>query len=176
MYYRVEIIRLSDKSFKETIKEVEMTSARQTSKEGYLSLDPSKPLPHEYEEGKLSRYNDNNRPKHTAAGSDQSATGVAKTLYATSPNGSFQLNKTELREILMNVLNNAIMDDPSFDSPTMQLIGASSTKKVPQSNGDDTTYPNQTIENNINSDSKGSKTSLESPEVDKLLNGGEYDF
>lgn len=169
----MEIIRLSDKSFKETIKEVELTSGRQTSKEGYLSLDPSKPLPHEYEEGKLSRYNDNNRPKHTAAGSDQSATGVAKTSYATSPNESFQLNKTEIREILMNVLNNAAMGGSSLDSPTMELINALSTEEVPPSNIDTIIYPNQTIEKLINSDSKSSKPPLESPEVDKLLNGGE---
>lgn len=34
-FHRVEIIRLSDKSFKETIKDVELSSYRSTTKEGY---------------------------------------------------------------------------------------------------------------------------------------------
>lgn len=51
----MEIIRLSDKTFKETAKDVELSSVfRSTNKGGYLSLDPSKRLPHENEKRKFS--------------------------------------------------------------------------------------------------------------------------
>lgn len=116
MNSRVEIIRLSDKSFKETIKDVELSSYRSTTKEGYVSLDPSKPLPHEYEEGKLSRYNDNLRQKYSTGLDSNDQTNdqtndstdgqEAKFIsqYANA-NDSVILNKTEFRDILMSALN-----------------------------------------------------------------------
>lgn len=112
LFWRVEIIRLSDKSFKETIKDVELSSYRSTTKEGYVSLDPSKPLPHEYEEGKLSRYNDNVRQKYLSSldMNDQSNDSMEEheakfvSQYANA-NDSVLLNKTEFREILMSALN-----------------------------------------------------------------------
>lgn len=128
--FRVEIIRLSDKSFKETIKDVELSSYRSTTKEGYVSLDPSKPLPHEFEEGKLSRYNENIRQKYSAqnelnakqqqelsalalaeaaaavAAADDDAMAVdhEEKMFSQYANDSVLLNKTEFREILMNAL------------------------------------------------------------------------
>lgn len=121
---RVEIIRLSDKSFKETIKDVELSSYRSTTKEGYVSLDPSKPLPHEFEEGKLSRYNENMRQKYstnnelnqkqrqsaadTGAEEDDFTSSMAvdheENFVSQYANDSVLLNKTEFREILMNAL------------------------------------------------------------------------
>lgn len=109
---------MSDKSFKETIKDAELSSYRSTTKEGYVSLDPSKPLPHEFEEGKLSRYNENLRQKYlanndlndkqqqgvTVAGVDAMAVDHEEKIVSQYANDSVLLNKTEFREILMNAL------------------------------------------------------------------------
>lgn len=78
-------------------------------------MDPSKPLPHEFEEGKLSRYNDNIRQKYLnnveiATGEQQLNEVVTEheakivSQYADA-NDSVILNKTEFREILMSALN-----------------------------------------------------------------------
>lgn len=213
---RVEIIRLSDKSFKETIKDVELSSYRSTTKEGYVSLDPSKPLPHEFEEGKLSRYNDNLRQKYLTnvgieAGGEQPIEAAneheAKIVsqYANA-NDSVILNKTEFREILMNALN--IKNVSTSDLPKSKSINGKSSK-VPISDGnrfksvrrpeikaysenitpptmtttttDDVIYLNQTIEKSSSpmttasdAQKKANSISLDTPEVDKLLNEGKF--
>lgn len=214
---RVEIIRLSDKSFKETIKDVELSSYRSTTKEGYVSLDPSKPLPHEFEEGKLSRYNDNIRQKYlTNVDSD----GVEQTnevvneheakivsQYADA-NDSVILNKTEFREILMSALNiNNITSNDLPKSNSISSIGK--TNGVPNSDSnrsnhvksreikatyehitlsstttttatDEIIYLNQTIEKSSSqaptsdAQKKTNPISLDTPEVDKLLNEGNF--
>lgn len=92
-----------------------------------MSLDPSKPLPHEFEEGKLSRYNENVRQKYltktelndkqqqalAAADLDEAENGVyndalsvdhEEKIVSQYANDSVLLNKTEFREILMNAL------------------------------------------------------------------------
>lgn len=90
-----------------------------------MSLDPSKPLPHEFEEGKLSRYNENMRQKyvatnvlndkqqHAATGTDDDmddgdidamAVDHEDKIVSQYANDSVLLNKTEFREILMNAL------------------------------------------------------------------------
>lgn len=75
-------------------------------------MDPSKPLPHEFEEGKLSRYNDNVRQKYMTIKADvieeQNSDNEHETNIVSQyshTNDSFILNKTEFREILMNALN-----------------------------------------------------------------------
>lgn len=151
---RVEIIRLSDKSFKETIKDVELSSYRSTTKEGYVSLDPSKPLPHEFEEGKLSRYNENMRQKYAtnnelsekqrlaaaAAGADGEEDDLATTaavdheenIVSQYANDSVLLNKTEFREILMNALaGNGSSHRQKFNNRRSRWAGAELNKAPP---------------------------------------------
>lgn len=212
----MEIIRLSDKSFKETIKDVELSSYRSTTKEGYVSLDPSKPLPHEFEEGKLSRYNDNLRQKYLTnvgieAGGEQPIEAVNEheanivSQYADA-NDSVILNKTEFREILMNALNiknvstsdlpksksingraskAPISDGNRFRSVKSPEIKASSERNAPPTTvtptTDDVIYLNQTIEKSSapmatasDAQKKANSISLDTPEVDKLLNEGKF--
>lgn len=207
---RVEIIRLSDKSFKETIKDVELSSFRSTTKEGYVSLDPSKPLPHEYEEGKLSRYNDNNlrqkyvsgldiNDQHNESTDEHEAKIVSK--YANA-NDSVLLNKTEFREILMSALNinsssitsdveqmeNSIVDmkrsnDEVHQSNHINNVNIETTvEKHVMTSTDDIVYVNQTIEPTSHTSNDADQTfttaksisSLDTPEVDKLLNEGKF--
>lgn len=197
--YRVEIIRLSDKSFKETIKDVELSSFRSTSKEGYISLDPSKPLPHEFAEGKLSRYNDNIRQKYSNTLEGLKLTNklskkpmddeqLSKIIaHYTNANDSVILNKTEFREILMNALNanKSIIDQ--FNMTELNVLGDDISDgdliamETPELETDDIIYMNQTIENSpptTNSDvvKKVSAIPLDAPEVDKLLNEGKTHF
>lgn len=210
--HRVEIIRLSDKSFKETIKDVDLSTYRSTTKEGYVSLDPSKPLPHEFEEGKLSRYSDNGRQKYAnnvdvdeneqqnPEENEHEAKFVSQYANATD---SVILNKTEFREILMNALNNTSNSNnvTSIESEQIISIGTdepnTSDNKIHRLNtneqvseinaphehvptsGDDVIYLNETIEksSNTQNDDTQKKTnpiSLDTPEVDKLLNEGDF--
>lgn len=208
--YRVEIIRLSDKSFKETIKDVELSTYRSTTKEGYVSMDPSKPLPHEFAEGKLSRYSDNGRQKFTTHadevdGSEQQNDEDANELEAefvsqyANANDSVILNKTEFREILMSALNNTSNNNASSKSEQLNSVSttdvpiASDNDVKPLSNdqmleitaspeqiqisNDDVVYLNETIEKSTTNDDAQKNTnpiSLDTPEVDKLLNEGEF--
>lgn len=190
---------MSDKTFKETIKDVEMTSIRSTAKEGYLTLDPSKPLPHEFEEGKLSRYNENARPKFATAASkrsDYSGDGDNSS-YEIDPSEGFVFNKTEFRQLLMLALSNdardaehepqmieidadepnepnepnepTLMAPPSLPPPPPQPPQESDANEA---DDNDIVHINQTIEKLFNANLISDKASLESPEVDKLLNGG----
>lgn len=214
MYFRVEIIRLSDKSFKETIKDVELSTYRSTTKEGYVSLDPSKPLPHEFEEGKLSRYNDNLRQKDVAGvnteighnpneniQNDNDSEALAQ--FSNVSDSNVILNKTEFREILMNALsdNNNVTSPINLDKfdnnnkSDANEIDDNINENVNQLNGmngpeigishdnlilsiDDAVNSNETFEK-ISTPSLIDTTEtstnpiiLETPEVDKLLNGG----
>lgn len=205
LYFRVEIIRLSDKSFKETIKDVELSSYRSTTKEGYVSLDPSKPLPHEYAEGKLSRYSDNARQKYLNS-ADIEGGGQQNNVFNeheakivsqyAEPHDSVMLNKTEFREILMNALN----VNSSISSVSHKLNSGSVEANAPKhdinqsidvnrpeikassehiaSTTDDVIYLNQTIEKSshtpIDAQKKTTPISLDTPEVDKLLNEGNF--
>lgn len=214
LIFRVEIIRLSDKSFKETIKDVELSTYRSTTKEGYVSLDPSKPLPHEYQEGKLSRYNENVRQEYLSGMNTETVhksngnihnENEAKILsqYSNANDNDVILNKTEFREILMNALsnNNATssinldkFDDINGESNAMD-DNEHVNDNVSQLNGmngpdieishehlilsaDDVVYLNQTIEKSSTPpliDTTKTSTNpitLDTPEVDKLLNGG----
>lgn len=217
---RVEIIRLSDKSFKETIKDVDLSTYRSTTKEGYVSLDPSKPLPHEYEEGKLSRYSDNGRQKYgnnlsmeendqqndTVEDNELEAKFVSQYANATD---SVILNKTEFREILMSALNNTSnnstpieseqlisvnTDEPmvpsnddvatttttttlSDDHQIPEISERASPEHISTTTSDEVVYLNETIEKladtrNDDALKKTNSLSLDTPEVDKLLNEG----
>lgn len=212
MHFRVEIIRLSDKSFKETIKDVELSTYRSTSKEGYASMDPTKPLPHEYEEGKLRRYNDNNnlRQKDVAVVNMETVHSANEndpkiwSEFLSTNDSNVILNKTEFREILLNALSNdnnvtssinlnkfddningsdANGMDDIFNDNANQLNGMNGPEidishENVISSTDDTVNSNETIEKTstaplidtteISTDS----ITLETPEVDKLLNGG----
>lgn len=216
LFHRVEIIRLSDKSFKETIKDAELSTYRSTTKEGYVSLDPSKPLPHEFEEGKLSRYNDHLRQKYlTSSGAESTDSKNANTEHEleilsqyANANDSVILNKTEFRGILMNALSNNNNDTTSFhfeniddidDNKIMSEIAnddrnrlnhaqtpeikgsheseSGTSTSASSSTSDDIIYPNQTLEKFVSpslmdTPKKSSPISLDTPEVDKLLNGG----
>lgn len=205
---RVEIIRLSDKSFKETIKDAELSAYRSTTKEGYISLDPSKPLPHEYEEGKLSRYSDNLRQKYSANVENDSSDRVdahtskiiSQFSYANASDSSL-LNKTEFREILMNALNgnndttdelvklgnindvmhtsnaNEVQQNDNHRGRTAGKPEIESIDKDAASIADKITYPNQTIQKSStigDVTARSNSISLDTPEVDKLLNGGNF--
>lgn len=219
---------MSDKSFKETIKDVELSSYRSTTKEGYVSLDPSKPLPHEFEEGKLSRYNDNIRQKYSTnvdiQGGEQPNEIVTEheakivSQYADA-NDSVILNKTEFREILMSALNINNITTTSDLPKSNSISGIGKTNHAPNSDSnrsnhvkspeikayeniassppapppttaaatattaetDDVIYLNQTIEKSSssqtptsNAQKKTNPISLDTPEVDKLLNEGNF--
>lgn len=165
-------------------------------------MDPSKPLPHEYEEGKLSRYSDIARQKYlaqpdagaAAAANQQQSDDVneheAKIVsqYANA-NDSVILNKTEFREILMNALNinsseskklqmsmEPNVPNHDIERPKMPEIKTSYVEIAVST--DDVIYANQTIEKSseILSDAqkKSNPISLDTPEVDKLLNEGNF--
>lgn len=179
-----------------------------------MSLDPSKPLPHEYEEGKLSRYSDNVRQKYLtnidlseqqndssdSLADDHESKIVSQYAHA---NDSVLLNKTEFREILMSALNisSSLSNDVdqttmmATNTRTMQLNSVNTNVVVTPSmndneqNGkiitdepaspatDDIVYPNQTVEQTLQTPNdvelKSTKPiSLDRPEVDKLLNEG----
>lgn len=173
-------------------------------------MDPSKPLPHEFEEGKLSRYSDNGRQKYAnnvdvdeneqqnPEENEHEAKFVSQYANATD---SVILNKTEFREILMNALNNTSNsnNDTSNESEQIISIGTDEPNEldnkiqrlntneqvseinaphehVPTS-GEEIIYLNETIEksSNAQNDDTQKKTnpiSLDTPEVDKLLNEG----
>lgn len=113
------------------------------------------------------------------------------------------LNKTEFREILMNALNNTSNsnNDTSNDSEQIISIGTdepnASVNKIHRVNtneqvseinaphehvptsGDDIIYLNETIEKSSNTQNddtqkKTNSISLDTPEVDKLLNEGDF--
>lgn len=215
MHFRVEIIRLSDKSFKETIKDVELSTYRSTTKEGYASMDPSKPLPHEYEEGKLSRYNDNNlRQKDAAAVNTETVHSANENIpnendskilseFLNTNDTNVILNKTEFREILLNALSNDSNVTSSINLDKFDNINGSNANgmddivnvNVNQLNGmngpeieishenlisstDDAVNSNETIEKTSTpplidtTEISTNSITLETPEVDKLLNGG----
>lgn len=189
---------MSDKSFKETIKDVELSSYRSTTKEGYVSLDPSKPLPHEYEEGKLSRYSDNSRQKYVTrtdvdgATADQPLSEHEAKIVSQFANASKSvfLNKTEFREILMNALN---INNTSSITKGLEMSIEPKTQnqhlkrpKKPEikhsydkmaTSTDEVIYANQSIEKptkTSDSQKKSNSISLDTPEVDKLLNEGNF--
>lgn len=192
---------------------MELSSYRSTTKEGYVSLDPSKPLPHEYAEGKLSRYSDNARQKYLNSGDAENG-GQQNNVFNeheakivsqyADPHDSVMLNKTEFREILMNALNvNSSVSSVSVshkmsiesieanasnapNAPNHDInqstdvnspeIKASSEHIAPTT--DDVIYLNQTIEKSshvpIDAQKKTTPISLDTPEVDKLLNEGNF--
>lgn len=191
----VEIIRLSDKTFKETIKDVELSVLRSTTKEGYISLDPSKPLPHEYEEGKMNRYNENSIyiRKYNVVDAENMATSVSSTdgenenyislasEYATQvmPETKYQskidsewkisLNSTRFEE--MTILRH--IDSVQSDDETSQI------QQITQSKLEEaTSYPNETLAKPLPFVEPNklritpNPVTRDTPEVDKLLNGG----
>lgn len=197
----VEIIRLSDKTFKETIKDVELSVLRSTTKEGYISLDPSKPLPHEYEEGKMTRYNDNSiyirkynvvdaenvaTSVPTAAGDNENYISLSSE-YATQvmPETKYQskidsewnkitLNRTRYEE--MTLKHTDIVSSSRF---SITADGANQKVKRKQKKiSEAVTYPNETLEKpllfveNNNLRITPNPVARDAPEVDKLLNGG----
>lgn len=172
-------------------------------------MDPSKPLPHEFAEGKLSRYSDNGRQKFTTHvdevdGSEQPNDEDVNELEAefvsqyANANDSVILNKTEFREILMSALNNTSNNNASSKSEQLNSVTitdvplASDNDVKPLSNdqmpeitasheqiqisNDDVVYLNETIEKSTNDDAQKNTNpiSLDTPEVDKLLNEGEF--
>lgn len=184
----MEIIRLSDKTFKETIKDVELSVLRSTTKEGYISLDPSKPLPHEYEEGKMTRYNDNSIyiRKYNVVDAENVATSVSLTSdqnenyislaseYATqfmpetkyhSKINSEWMNSTRYQEMMMR------HRDTVDDEITKIGIAHSKWTEVVR-------YPNETLEKPLSTVENNklritpNPVTRDTPEVDKLLNGG----
>lgn len=151
-YFRVEIIRLSDKTFKETIKDVELTPHRSTTKEGYISLDPSKPLPHEYEEGRMTRYSN-----HSAyfRKNSQSAVDIA----ITTVNEALGLEKPLSVEV-----------EYSTEAISFAMDNEKSYAKSKR-----TIYPNETIQSAfINNENELSTYVAEDEplEADKLANAG----
>lgn len=159
-FFRVEITRAKDAS-----EEAELPTTRQTNRDGLLTLDPSKPLPHEYEEGHLNRYNDNSRTKY---GTSKRSSGVF------SPNDSFALDKSSIRDILLRVLSNEPMESviPLVVDQHISDKVNGVDEPAPTKDGDDVVYPNQTIDKLI--DANVDKASLESPEANKLPIEGEY--
>lgn len=185
---RVEIIRLSDKTFKETIKDVELSVLRSTTKEGYISLDPSKPLPHEYEEGKMTRYNDNSIyiRKYNVVDAENVATSVSPTSdqnenyislaseYATQfmPETKYHskinnewMNSTRYQEMMLRHRNT--VDD---EITKIEIVHSKWTEVV--------RYPNETLEKPLSTVENNklritpNPVTRDTPEVDKLLNGG----
>lgn len=134
--FRVEIIRLSDKTFKETIKDGDLSPIRSSNKGGYLSLDPSNPLPHENENRKIKEFNNNtirelgkneemkdnfsfNATFNGESDGDQKQYQLQKlneySMKLLSQNEqqsdeNILFNKNQFREILMNVLNITNLD------------------------------------------------------------------
>lgn len=134
----MEIIRLSDKTFKETIKDDDLPAFRSTNKGGYLSLDPSNRLPHENENRKIKEFNNNtilirkfnkheeskeNLTFNTTFDSEldgdqkqyrlQKLNEYSKKLLSQNDQQSDEnilFNKNQFREILMNVLNITNLD------------------------------------------------------------------
>lgn len=183
----MEIIRLSDKTFKETIKDVELSVLRSTTKEGYISLDPSRPLPHEYEEGKMSRYNDNSIyiRKYNVVDAENMGTSVSSTEsenenyislaseYATQvmPEMKYQSRiDSEWTKVSLNSTHFGEVTRRYIDSETSKVVVAEFTEAI--------TYPNETLETSttvVESNKMRitpNPVTRDTPEVDKLLNGG----
>lgn len=192
----VEIIRLSDKTFKETIKDVELSVLRSTTKEGYISLDPSKPLPHEYEEGKMSRYNDNaiyirkynvvdaeNMVTSVSSANDENENYISlASEYATQvmPATKYQskidsewkisLNSTRFEEMTLRYADS--VEDSIIDADALngEIVKSKLTETI--------TYPNETLEKSSPFIEHNklritpNPVTRDVPEVDKLLNGG----
>lgn len=200
--FRVEIIRLSDKSFKETIKDAELSTYRSTTKDGIVSLDPSKPLPHEVEERNPKHVGDQQQQQNHQEFSNVNEHEAKIVSHYTDANDSVILNKTEFREILMTALNinngtlndfekshridddvtASIADSNQFNNvdipeikPSYEHIAPSTTSPT-----DDIIYLNQTIEKSTSQNplndvqKKANPISLDTPEVDKLLNEGNF--
>lgn len=184
----VEIIRLSDKTFKETIKDVELSVLRSTTKEGYISLDPSKPLPHEYEEGKMTRYNENAiySRKYNVVDAESMATSMSST--ANDKNGQFiSLSPEYVTEVMPKTKYHSRIDDSEWNKHSLNSTEYEALLERYKENFDaidvtDTisTYPNQTLDQatTFGDDNKlqitpNPVTRDAAPEVDKLLNGGE---
>lgn len=184
----VEIIRLSDKTFKETIKDVELSVLRSTTKEGYISLDPSKPLPHEYEEGKMTRYNDNSiyirkynvvdaematsvsqadneNDNYISLASEYATQVMPETKYHSKIDSEWMkvsLNSTRYEEMVMRRDDETTQIEfaPSkLTTETYKYANETLAKAVPL------------IENNRMRITPNPVT-IDAPEVDKLLNGG----
>lgn len=191
VHSRVEIIRLSDKSFKETIKDVELSSYRSTTKEGYISLDPSKPLPHEFEEGKLGRYNDINiRQKYVTAtniaGTDQKTGKMDSNLNKSINehestfisqyqhlNHTVFSNKMEFREMLMNAMNNSEITSNDIEKSTTITHFEKSSRINAKMSDINSNYADADDDTNRLNDIKNTeiKTSFESmiPSTDEVI-------
>lgn len=151
--FSVEIIRLSDKTFKETIKDVELTPHRSTTKEGYISLDPSKPLPHEYEEGRMTRYSN------------------YTTYYKNNPQSAVDIAITTVNEALGPQrplsLDVEYSTEPISFSPAYENNNINSKRII---------YPNETIGFIFSNHETEISTLIAvdgTTEADKVANGGE---
>lgn len=185
----MEIIRLSDKTFKETIKDVELSVLRSTTKEGYISLDPSKPLPHEYEEGKMTRYNDNSIyiRKYNVVDAENVATSVSPAdndndnyISLASEYATQVMPETKYSSKIDSEWMKALLNSTRYEE--MQLRHHDETTKIAFAQNklatETYTYPNETlakplpfVENNKMHITPNPVT-IDAPEVDKLLNGG----
>lgn len=152
----MEIIRLSDKTFKETIKDVELTPHRSTTKEGYISLDPSRPLPHEYEEGRMTRYSN-----HTAFGRKGGPTAV---------------------DIAITTVNEALRFDRSYSFEAEYTTDAMSMLEDEPEVQLRTMYPNESLGLSFLDPGAAADGPLsaaadeEKAEADKVANGGKKTF
>lgn len=152
----MEIIRLSDKTFKETIKDVELTPHRSTTKEGYISLDPSRPLPHEYEEGRMTRYSN-----HTVFSRKDGQTAV---------------------DIAITTVNEALRFDRSYSFEAEYTTDAMSMLEEENELQMRTMYPNESLGLSYldqDTDADGALARVaddEKAEADKVANGGKETF
>lgn len=185
----VEIIRLSDKTFKETIKDVELSVLRSTTKEGYISLDPSKPLPHEYEEGKMTRYNDNSIyiRKYNVVDAENVATSVSPAdnendnyISLASEYATQVMPETRYQSRIDSDWMKVSLNSTRYEEMTLRHDDATTKIEFAQSKLAPETYmyPNESLAKplpfveNEKMRITPNPVTIDAPEVDKLLNGG----
>lgn len=161
----VEIIRLSDKTYKDTIKDIEITPQRSTTKEGYISLDPSKPLPHEYEE--RTRYgNSSVHARRNAIFSGLADSEITVTTVNEAVKSYFQSKSEYAAATTADFDEHTQIEQTAIDGPRDSNINAMA-------------YVNETIEKLVLlMDDENSLKALtdEAIESDKLTNGGKKWF
>lgn len=172
---------------------MELSVLRSTTKEGYISLDPSKPLPHEYEEGKMSRYNDNSIyvRKYNVVDAESMTTSMPQSHdenenyislaseYATQvmPKTKYQSRLDSEWKISLNSTRFEVIYTDIGDAET------TANAEYTQSKLDESIrYPNETLDKPSSTDEHNklhitpNQVTRDTPEVDKLLNGGKnYD-
>lgn len=181
---------MSDKTFKETIKDVELSVLRSTTKEGYISLDPSKPLPHEYEEGKMSRYNDNSIyiRKYNVVDAENVATSISSAndendnyISLASEYATQVMPETKYQSRIDSEWTRISLNSTRFEEMTRRHHIDYETLKVEVKANKFTeavTYPNETLEKPTSFVESNklritpNPVTRDAPEVDKLLNGG----